>query len=756
MNLSSEFFEAIDITSSCCVFASAGTGKTKILVDRFVKLMILGNEPKDVMCVTFTNAATYEMKTRIERILENLNTSNDSYIISYLRDELNIDQVDEILINRARSLIFKWIEQIDFLNIVTIHSFCQELLKRYPIEAGVHPDFEVLEDTETEDCMSLAKRNFFKKVIENSDSSITVLSEFFSNSSFEELLEKIFESLPQFRRFITSNPDINSYFEKLKKIFNLRDTIIIPREYLERFGSVFNIEDFFLTKTGSIRKNLKPEEFEIAKIVYENKSSQNKKKVIHTTCSFLKIVCDILEEYQNIKREKSALDFTDIIQKCIFLLNDSVVSGFVLSQLNYSIKHIMIDEAQDLSVDQWKVISCLFDNLHTKSILVVGDPKQSIYSFQDARPEYFLNFCEHCRDVSQKTNRKFKNVYLKTCYRCAPEILEIVNSVFTNKIENYKNHTAFRKTTGIVEFIDLDKISIADFVQDLVKNQNINPNDIMILSRSRSDLIGEIMNGIMELGIETAEPDKLNMYDSLEILDMVALGEIALNKNNNYAIACVLKSPNVFSFPLTDEQIFELCSQENKSIFDNLQVTHLQIFEDIFSRKGVFEFFYYIATSVLKNKTYAVNAFLDIVLRFSEKQSNNLEDFIKWFKTHNIQYQNEQNRNNGVVFSTIHGSKGLESKVVILMDFQMVPQKNKIKFIWGKNIFLIKPSAKEQFDKITDTIDLCYKEEEKELLRLLYVAMTRAKDQLYIAGPLVKGGAFDMIHNVFSRELSLI
>jgi ATP-dependent helicase/nuclease subunit A len=398
--------------------------------------------------------------------------------------------------------------------------------------------------------------------------------------------------------------------------------------------------------------------------------------------------------------------------------------------------------------------------LHAKSIFIVGDPKQSIYSFQDAKPEYFLNFCDYCKDVSKKTCSKFKSVYLKTCYRCATEILKIANSVFSDKIENYKNHTAFREVTGIVKLIDLDdkhladeefcKRAIVDSVQNLVKNQNINPNDIMILSRSRSNFMNEIINNIRECGIETAEPDKLNMYDSLEILDMVALGEIAINKNNNYAVACALKSPNVFLCPLTDDQIFDLCSQGNNSIFDNLPATYLQTFEDMSLEKNVFAFFYHMANNILRNKTYAVNAFLDVVLRFSEKQSDNLKDFIKWFKTHEIQYQNEQNRNSGIVFSTIHGSKGLESKVVILMDFSLTPQKNKIKFIWTENTFLIKPSAKEQFNEIIDTVDLCYKEEEKELLRLLYVAITRARDQLYITGPLVKGGAFDMIRSVFS------
>jgi ATP-dependent helicase/nuclease subunit A len=212
------------------------------------------------MCVTFTNAAVHEMEARIRSILEKLTVSDDSQIISYLNKVLNIKIVDEFLINRAKSLIFSWQENTHSLSIVTIHSFCQNLLRKYPIEAEIHPEFTIIDDIEIEDYINLAKKNFFNNTIKNLDNSVSTLSRFLSTHYFEELLEKIFELFPKFRRFTNKNPDIDLYIEHLKKIFHIEFYKNIPNKYMLKFKNIGEIENYFLTKTGNIRKNLNAEE----------------------------------------------------------------------------------------------------------------------------------------------------------------------------------------------------------------------------------------------------------------------------------------------------------------------------------------------------------------------------------------------------------------------------------------------------------------------------------------------------------------
>lgn len=755
------FADAMDTFSSCFVFASAGSGKTKILVDRFVRHMILGCRAQDIMCVTFTRAAAFEMKSRIENILKRMESQDDESLYQYLKDELLIQYSGGDLIQRARKLYSEWLDHYANLNIVTIHSFCQRLLEQYPIEAGIMPDFEVLDDVECEELLNLAKVNFFRKIMHTPDTSVSDLAKLISNYSFEDLLDKIFISFSKFRRFMIKNPDIDEYMARMRRIFKVGK---LQEIYLPNLQ-----EDMFLTKTGEIRKKIKipgvsEEEIRIiADIFFENRNNMNKEKTITKTISFIKIIGQVLDEYQNLKNERNALDFTDIIHKTEFLLTKSAATGFIISQISKSIKHIMIDEAQDLNSDQWSIISLIFDEIFINSsenntIFVVGDIKQSIYGFQDADPEDFRSFYENCKPVLPKVGKKLKKVHLKTCYRCVPEILSLVDKVF-DKTTSYEKHIPFRAEKGIVEIIPTENFSeeIPHFIKSLTAT--VSPSDIMILSKNRG-AITELIKNIYELGLPTSGFDRVNLNESLIIMDIIALAEICINQANDYALASLLKSPNIFEEPLNDNDIYTLCHNRVNYVFDlinvNKETEYSRVINDVISHHNacdLVEFFYYLATDVIKVHTRhereMMASFLDIVIKRFEKYSESVQDFVIWFKNHEIQFQKEHNENDGIKFSTIHGSKGLEAPIVILVDFALNPDKNKVKFIWNDTkdmFFAIKPSEKESFQEIKPMIESCYEFEKMENYRLLYVALTRARDRLYLFGPSVKDGVFDLIY----------
>lgn len=758
----------MDTSSNCFVFASAGSGKTKILVDRFIKHMVFGCHVRDIMCVTFTNAAAFEMETRIESILKKFENMEEKDLNQYLKEVLLIPYFNQKHVKRARQLYSEWLDNYSFLSIGTIHSFCQKILEQYPIESGIMSDFEILDDFESQELLALAKNNFLKKVIHSSDSSVSELAKLLSGYSFEDLLNKIFSSFSKFRRFINNNKSIEEYEHRLNRIFRVGKLRDLP----SIFGDVQ--EDRFLTKTGEIRKKIKIPGFsddkikEISEIFFENRNITNKQRTISKTISFIKVAKQILDEYQLLKKERNVLDFTDIIHKTEFLLMKSESSAFVISQISKTIKHMMVDESQDLNADQWNIISLIFDEVFVTSsevntIFIVGDIKQSIYGFQDANPDNFMAFYERCGDILYKIGRELKTVYLKNCYRCTPEILTLIDEVFKD-MHHYDEHIPFRGERGTAETVPIKNLAddVPVFIKKLISEKNIEPSDIMILTKNRN-VINDLVKNIYEADLKTSGLDKINSDDSLVIMDIIALAEFCIDRSNDYALVCFLKSPNVFENPLKDHEIYDICHGRDKSVFDiissdSMYSEYVKVIEDVinhFETCDLLEFFYFLSKEIVRchneeERNVSVS-FLNIVSKRYEKQVESVENFVIWFKTHDIQFQKEYNKEDGIKFSTIHGSKGLESPVVILIDFSLEPEKAKTKFVWQElynpyDIFFVtKPSDKESFPEIRPMVDVYYNAEKMENFRLLYVALTRARDRLYIFGPCFSDGAFDFI-----------
>lgn len=767
MSYTKEFYDAIDITASSFVFASAGSGKTKILVDRYIKSLFFGIKPEEILCITFTNAAVYEMETRISDILEKLYLNENDFTKNYISETFQIENPTKEDIEKAEGLFFSFQESLSKLKILTIHSFCQSLLQQFPFEAEISPDFEILEERELLKSLQEIKEHTLKELNED---TIQKLSEHFSIYTLEELVNKIQQQAPQFLRLFETFPDVDQYKNYLIQKFNyFSDNINFTDVEIQFINENFkneDLENLYLTNTGNIRKKIPFSNAEISQDiagkVFQNSQNTKKKQVIEKTCLFLELVYKILEKYEKLKTERNILDFSDVLLKTKYLLTKSCAKEFVTSKICSQIKAIMIDEAQDLSKIQWELIYLFSEDIYSdpaseKTIFIVGDVKQSIYRFQGANHYLFSKFYQFCSNSLKSLNKRFKTIYLSINYRTVPEILSVVDKTFEgdisnfamdNGIINYKKHISFHKNQkGNFFLIDLENSD--DIYKSILQLKT--PNTL-ILTRSRNELSENIINSLINAGLEIAPPDRIDLKDNILIMDILAIADICIDPNDDYALCCFLKSPYFFENPLSNNDLLEICYNRLKPVFESLEEHYPDKYNFV---KGLIEnynednlrgFFYYVI-NLIKNTSYedenVISGFMDEVNKFSEKQSDNISEFLKYFKETDIQIANQNIVKTCIRLSTIHGSKGLESDTVFLLDFDLNADKQKTNFIFSFDndlfsekqhdpLFFIKPSKKDSFSEIDRFIEYEYQEEERELLRLLYVAMTRARSNLYV------------------------
>jgi ATP-dependent helicase/nuclease subunit A len=785
------FSKILDTDESCFVFASAGSGKTKNLVDRFLKLALGGIDPNKILCLTFTNAAAFEMQARIISALEKLLTNSDQIFA----DRSGIEAVYN-----------KIIGSIESLKIQTVHSFCQKLLQTFPIEAGLSSGFEILDDLDAEDLLQEAQDYTLRNLFDTEPQTIKEILEFCSDWSFKNIIKNLYRSSSKIRRFFAKLNAIKSYELRLKKLFCWQEQQLIPAEELNAAIMLINNaksidpKEIFLTKKdGSIRKNLpKTKEIEsIATIVFNNSQNLKKEKTISKTICFLKVIEKILQKFDELKKKNNVLDFSDIIQKTEYLLTNK---DFVLRTVYDSISHVMCDEAQDMSKSQWDLLSIvtnkiLSDQNTKKTIFIVGDIKQSIYGFQDAAPSYFIDYYNSCLNLAKQNGKLVNTEQLNKNYRTTSLILSNIDKVFDNSVSSfafegqaYSAHIcAFPDNKqGIFECITIQNDDLSDeekasAVASILKNIINNHRDqIMILVRDRSPMIEKIYNELLAKGINVSLDNKIKLYDETVsrvepvcedlpkrfIVDLVDFLDICVGNYSDYKMAHVLKSPYIFTNFLQEEELFNLCYKRKSLLLDTIMQTPDSRFKEFQNvilkyselalKSSATSFLFDIYRNQLKIADKQINKvvteFLLYAFNFFKKKNDSLRDFIKFFKSHDVKIKN--NSSSDIKMQTIHSSKGQESNIVVLLDFSKKANKSKAKFLWSENLtnvdFIIKPNQHDSFYEIEGIIKEHYQKEEQELLRLLYVAMTRARLALYMIGPLFKKeeGAYELVAKI--------
>lgn len=510
--LSLEQDQAANPTQNVWVQANAGTGKTSVLVQRLLRILFRSADLKKtsgILCLTYTNAGASEMRNRVLSSLRDWANASDDELGELLNGISFNKKPDNYDLETARKIFYKYIDNPDMLKIKTIHGFCEEILRRFPIEAGISPAWNLISDSNQRILLADSFHRLINSPIneQNYNDLPDVLKAFshiverVSEHSLDDLLStlinqyKIFfqiENIDNYRKYfiditrnilnldltietdistdslkdiiINAENDINSSKKPAKYLL---DIVNLTKQYIDKTIDFNEYKKAYLTKSDSKNLNISKKDYLTAEQdrVYKINQRQLDEQVFADTIALFDLSSAFTQTYKNIKAERNVLDFDDLILYTRKLFSKPDVMGWVLSQLDLSLGHILVDEAQDTSPEQWEILRMLSgdffidgdtDNVH--SMFVVGDTKQSIYGFQGADPEAFAASKNEIQAQIKQNLRTITEVPLTQSFRSTAAILRVVDYFFgnpdINNISGFKNntHKCFRTDThGLVE-----------------------------------------------------------------------------------------------------------------------------------------------------------------------------------------------------------------------------------------------------------------------------------------------------------------
>jgi ATP-dependent helicase/nuclease subunit A len=541
-----------------CVSAGAGSGKTGVLVERFVNLVVEeGLSVSEILCITFTDKAAGEMKQRLAQRFQALG------------------------LERER-------QEVEFAYISTIDSFCSRLLRENALEAGLDPEFVILEEYEA----GAIQRDLAEALI--------VQWEQTNPEGYNLLLEKLYctdlaESAVRLLARIRSsgvNPadipikdavlaeiedtvkSINLYGEKIENLLSDFSTPPKQRESLEgvlsalkafegvskgglKYEHVANLPEIKLSaKSAVVKEILKA----LRGLLERFTALYWEKEALKTKLTLRDFLSQFSHSYQEEKRRRCALDFSDLIEKAIHLLQTFPP---LRGELKAKFKHLLVDEFQDTNNLQRTLLGLLKGE---GNLFVVGDAQQSIYGFRDADLEVFF---EHVRETQERGGEL---IHLDKNFRSRPEILSFVNQVF----KGYWGETGWRplvtatpfspKETPTVELLlasgerieearRVEARLLANRLQEIVENKEltitgrerprpITYGDFACLFRSFTNV--KLFEATLEeLGIPFFVVGGKGLYESREVVDLINFLQLIDNPLDELRLAAVLRSPLV-------------------------------------------------------------------------------------------------------------------------------------------------------------------------------------------------------------------
>lgn len=820
---------ASDPTISAYVSASAGTGKTKILVDRLIRLLVNGTAPESILCLTFTKAAANEMLDRLLKVLERMTRMNTEAVKAFfceLDESYSLEKEQ-----RAKTLFFIILDLEGGLKIQTLHAFCQRIVEAYAWELDLMPPLKIVDEIDQAEMIQKAI-NAATHTIE-SHADLMTLMRIMGYSHFVTLIhDTINLSSQELHKsgmpFLTDQPF--HMHELTTLIQGLPDSIhlLLPTDPQE-------LMDFFLTKTGTPRKTIIKKSLlqaheavaktlsKIADLFVIANDMIKTERLNRLNKAFFTLVHTIKTNYQASKQKASCLDFNDLIHLTSHLLHQEG-SGSLESKLGYALKAILVDEAQDTSPAQWEILDVLIqsmliaDTTGTNTLFIVGDLKQAIYSFQGSKPAIFLSKTEHFQNLFQEYRKQFKVIKLEKSYRSSINVLKTVDKIFNANpsglyMTSTLNHIPHRAlAAGKVFLAPLEDAKkddkahtwtlphlrdsetskneilaqkIADCVLSILHSSDIlpstnmtpRPQDIMILVRHRGSLVEKINQVFLSKHIPISGLDRFKLNDHLMAQDFLCFGSWISSTTDDYALACLLKSPfyGDYGEGINETLLHDLCTtKQDKTLWQHIQdfshtldqlhplVVFIQLLQaslkivdyglitELFSAiwhktskqfiqqfgqeaVEIFEVFYSQAHMLEQSKSVTVQTFV--------WHMHAIDLHIKKDVTSKIYPE--------VRMMTVHGSKGLQSPIVIIADSNIRTTLSKERILFFQNRHTLKPAESQCPNFLKDskgqTLDAFVQEER----RLLYVAMTRAEDDLYIFGKgdkIIEGSWYDILN----------
>ncbi len=851
--------KALNPAESVWVAASAGTGKTQVLTDRLLALMLDGTDPAHILCLTFTRAGAAEMANRINQKLAAWTTLPPGQLVAALFALTGrFPQNHEIA--RARQLFALTLEVPGGAKIATIHAFCQSLLRRFPLEAGVPPEFAVSDERGAAEALVEAAEAVIIAAREGAEpglaEALAVVAGYAPEEGFISLMTALAGERGKLRQALADGetglrrrlcaafavPEEATQERLIAAVCALgagdeaglraaaealaegtaadqERAAIIARwcaSPADRPDLLDAYVEVFLTHQGEIRKTLiskkakaeaasadpagvlRAEGERIRRFDIERASCV----VIDATGALIRLGDGLLRAYENRKRLMGLLDYDDLVEKARDLLRRPGVAPWVLFKLDGGLDHILIDEAQDTNPEQWAIVAALAEEFFAgegtggerrRTVFAVGDTKQSIYSFQRADPRAFVEMRAHFQARVTAARQEWRAVPLEISFRAAAPLLQAVDAVFADAeaadgvaLDGVAiKHVAARAgQAGLVELWpavlpdpDIPGTPSARLAHAIAatialwlrtgerlepRGRALRPGDVMVLVRRRTAFVGELLRALKERDVPVAGTDRLVFAQELAVQDLIALGRFLLLPEDDLTLAAVLKSP---LFDLSEEELFLLAYDRGEatlwSRLRRLTGEHPRMrrvserLGELLARADFvppFELYAEILGPTIQSGSGGrrailerlgpeaadgIEEFLALALAYEREHVPSLQGFLHWVGAGDTEVKRDfgERQKDEVRILTVHGAKGLEAPVVFLPDTLQLPV-HPPALVWSddEGLPLWRPHKDFSPPVYAAERNRLRQRQLQEYRRLLYVALTRAQDRLYVCG----------------------
>ena len=849
---------ASDPGSSVFVSANAGTGKTKLLTDRVLRLMLAGAPPDSILCVTYTRAAAAEMRNRISGMLARWTVSTGEDLLKDLSG-MGIATPSQAMLARARSLFAEILDNDDGPRVETVHSFCQSVLRRFPIEAGIVPQAELADDFEQARLKAEARDSLLRGADPALSGMIGRIAAQTSEGNAETILNELLtredriaepDMMARLQAHFTETRGIDPAADPAAMVGGVVDqldveglraaaaalaasgvatqmrraakmTAWLGEDGTGRNRHIDRLVDALFTggrplaerslSNAAIREAF-PGIVAVQQAAQDALSDMIAAQAAHRCYQLTTALYEFGRAfhglYDRLKSQRGLLDYDDLIRLTDTMLGQGEAAQWVGWKLDNGIRHMLLDEAQDTSPAQWRLLRRLSDEFFEegddpasgdegpRTLFVVGDFKQSIYSFQGADPAVMGQNRVDLQARAGTRRVPWREVGLDVSFRSARPVLDLVNRAVPSlsgindpRMPEFQDHRSARRDAGgfvelwpvveedearpgppafappeISQPRDAAALSAARVAERLAgwigrrampSGQMMRAGDIMVLLRSRGRYHRLLLAALQQAGIPVAGADRMTLEDQIEIQDLLALGDVMGLPEDDLQLAALLKSP---LFGIDEEQLFALAHGRGTRTLHARLMAHaggedalgaaadrLIRYRRLADDTSVFGFY----SSVLIETRQefrrrlgpavdeTLDHFLGLAQDFGVAGGVSLTAFLAQVRGSGGEVRRDMDSGGGgeLRVMTIHGAKGLEAPVVVLPDMlspasgrpdQLVSDPQTGFVYWA-------PGALRP-DFVTAARDDARARQQEEENRLLYVALTRARDGICIGG----------------------
>lgn len=848
--------------------ASAGTGKTQVLVARILRLLLQdGVAPGHLLALTFTKAGAAEMVRRLGDRLALWVRADDNWLRRELT-AIGANANDPQLLQRARELFARVLDTPGGIRIQTIHAFCQSLLASFPLEAGMAPGFRAIEGREAN---MLSRRTLAELLVDaehGGDHRLIAGVEALSRRYGADGAETYLIKAARCRDALAALGDDPAAV--LRRMLGLGEGPVaaalapivadggalaallcdaaaanrrwntpsgiacaetigewLASDVASRVATIESVHGLFVTKVGEPRSaryiiKVAPDYAEIrdaaAQLTTRIVDALALAELAEQLGAMLYAAARYADAWHEAKRREGVAEFDDLIARTIHLLGTPGIADWIRYMLDQRIDHILIDEAQDTNAEQWHIIRALAEEFFAgegargdriRTIFAVGDFKQAIFGFQGSDPRAFNAARSYFERHAEGVGHDFERLGLDQSFRSTRPVLDAVDAVFAelggaaigladeairhNTMlagagsvtlwrpvrhaaddgdgdddggdggdeagddgdagpENWADAAMRRFAGGVAEQIaGWSKGGLTVTGED-GRPRPSRAGDIMVLVRSRGDLVPLLVARLHQQRVKVAGVDRLLLNSPLAVRDLLAAVRFVLQPADDLTLAALLVSPLI---GWSQDELYERARQRGKtSLWQHLGAHKPAALGDLLALADLvtpYRFLEHILSGPMQGRQRLlarlgeeardpVEELLSAALLFERRHGPSLQGFVDWFDTGDVEIvRDPAAAGDAVRIMTAHAAKGLEAPIVVLADATKNPERlraDPIMFDIGAQTKLeLPPLAKPQrLGPLADAHDAVRARAIEEHWRLLYVAMTRARQHLFVGG----------------------